>query len=444
MSSGFEDNYNFDKVTYIIIDLGLKLTKVGFGNEPEPRKIIFTPNFFDYEKFMKEDTKYQMNRFMKMNASDKEIINIMSSPNTNILLAEKFIPLTKLPNLKSLLCYSVDNKKIKFEIESFVYNIFYNILQLKKQQRDKNYVCLLCVDFALKNILLDKYQILIKTILENQLIHSIRLLPKNILPIFTTGLTSGIVLEIGYLNTTITPINNGTPYLDKIQTITMGSFDLEKILKRKIIEENILISVQKRKINDTESFSNNIIKYLDDLVVKSTICVNKKLSMSIKEDENKLKGDQDFSKIDYCKDVQDFQISFLTRVVLGETFFGDANNEEINIAYSLLKVILDLKNEDRRKLSQNIVLSGGSSMLMGFYKKLIDEIIYLLNYTEFEELKNLKENIKIHKIIFPRNCLTWIGASILSNYERYNIKNYSITKEDLENKSIEKILSYYN
>jgi len=152
MSIGFDENYNFDKVTYIIIDLGLKLTKVGFGNEPEPRKIIFTPNFFNYEKFMKEDTKYQMDSFMKKNASDKEIINIMSSPN-NIILAEKFIPLTKLPNLRSLLCYSIDNNNIKFEIESFVYNIFFNILQLKKQQRDKNYVCLLCVDFSLKNIL---------------------------------------------------------------------------------------------------------------------------------------------------------------------------------------------------------------------------------------------------------------------------------------------------
>jgi hypothetical protein len=39
----------------ILIDIGTKLTKVGYAFESEPRKIIFTPEFFDYSKMLNDD-----------------------------------------------------------------------------------------------------------------------------------------------------------------------------------------------------------------------------------------------------------------------------------------------------------------------------------------------------------------------------------------------------
>lgn len=419
MSLLYEDNLNFDKVTNIIIDLGFKLTKIGFGNEPEPRKIIRTPNFFDYEKFIEDDTLIQM----KSQSSDSP-----SHIENNLYFA----------NVKSLMLYKRDIQKLKYEIEEFAYNIIYNVLQIKKQQRDKNYVCLLCVDFSLKNCFLEIYELLVKVLLENALILCVRLLPKKILPVFCSGYSSGIVIDVGYLFTTITPINNGFCYYDKIQTISIGASDLEKFIKRSIIEENIILPSNKKKIKNTEVFSKNIIKHLDDLLVRCGICVSKKISSLIFElnsDENKLFTEHDYSKVDFYKDTQDFQISFLSRVKIGENFFGNVRNDEINIAYSLLKVILSLKNEDRKKLSQNIILAGGCSMLIGFYRRLIDEINFWIENIEFNELKTLYDSncIKLHKIIFPRNCLTWIGASLISNTDKLNLKPLSILKDDFEN-----------
>jgi actin-related protein len=64
-------------------------------------------------------------------------------------------------------------------------------------------------------------------------------------------------------------------------------------------------------------------------------------------------------------------VSLLNRINLGEYFFGNINNDELNIAYSLLKVLMNLPNEDRNKLCRNIVISGGGSMAVGFYKRLV-------------------------------------------------------------------------
>jgi hypothetical protein len=51
---------------------------------------------------------------------------------------------------------------------------------------------------------------------------------------------------------------------------------------------------------------------------------------------------------------------------------------------------------------------------------------------EFEQITTLKDSIRFHKILFPRNCLTWIGASLLANFDKISFKYVGITKEEYE------------
>jgi actin-related protein len=65
----------------IIIDIGTKLTKVGYGGESEPRKILPTPMFFNYEQYMEDDTMRQWrynepeNKIEKLNFEVLVIVN---------------------------------------------------------------------------------------------------------------------------------------------------------------------------------------------------------------------------------------------------------------------------------------------------------------------------------------------------------------------------------
>ncbi len=73
MNSLYDDALLYDRPINIIIDLGLRLTKVGFGNEPEPRKIIPSPSFFNYELFMQEDTELQIQNQNRKSSQDNEV-----------------------------------------------------------------------------------------------------------------------------------------------------------------------------------------------------------------------------------------------------------------------------------------------------------------------------------------------------------------------------------
>jgi hypothetical protein len=64
---------------------------------------------------------------------------------------------------------------------------------------------------------------------------------------------------------------------------------------------------------------------------------------------------------------------------------------------------------------------------------------------EFDNLRVIKDVIHLHKIVFARNCLSWLGSSLLTNYDKINLNKYTITKEmiDIDDIEINKIMKFY-
>ncbi len=60
---------------------GLKLTKVGYSGESEPRHIIPTPEFLLYEKYMKEDTKkhIEAREFDQNNLEERMLFQVIKT-----------------------------------------------------------------------------------------------------------------------------------------------------------------------------------------------------------------------------------------------------------------------------------------------------------------------------------------------------------------------------
>ena len=78
----------------IIIDLGLKVTKIGISKEPESRKIISTPELFHKDKYLNFQNQF-----------------------------------------KNIFFYKKTYEEIKLKIEEFIDYIIVYILQFKKNQQ---------------------------------------------------------------------------------------------------------------------------------------------------------------------------------------------------------------------------------------------------------------------------------------------------------------------
>ena len=182
-------------------------------------------------------------------------------------------------------------------------------------------------------------------------------------------------MDSGYVSSSIIPINEGLPYLDKIENINVSASDLEKELKIFIIDENYTNPISaKSKIKEIDVFSENLNKCLDDLLTRTIICVNKKVNDLLQDPVEFAKIKNEMTKVEFNN--ISFNISLMKRVILGSRLFGDYGNDEINFAFSLLKVIKSLNCEDRPKLCGNIVLSGGLTTTFGFYKRFVNKYFF--------------------------------------------------------------------
>ena len=375
-----------DQNLTIIIDLGLKVTKIGISKEPEPRKIISTPELFNKDKYLNSSKQFE-----------------------NILL------------------YKKNYEEIKLKIEEFVDYIIVYVLQLKKPPAEHYNCCLLLIDFNTIKHFRYFYELFSSCLLSYKEITILRIAPKNIFPIFVSGYGSGIIFNGGYLFSNISIINNGVCIFNK--EIPIGISYLEKQFKNMILSDDIL----KGEIlpEEFDSFKNNLNLYIEDILIKNCVIVNKKISNQLHDNSIKLTGEDKYSLIDGYKNLLIFKISFVKRVLIGEQLFKE---KEGNISYEILKILLNkVPCEIKRKICSNIILSGGMCMLLGFYQRFIDEINEFLLNEEFQRLNTIKNDIKIHKIIYPRNCLCWVGASLISNFENVNFSNREIIKDEHDN-----------
>ena len=388
----------------IIIDFGIRYTKVGFGGESEPIKILQTPSLINLEEYFEEES---------------EKSNILSFLKTT---AHK-----------------------RLEIEEFASYIINDVLHLYKSDIKYTFYCYILFDLDLKENFRDIFSSFVKYIYETfTFIASIKIIPKQIFPIFVSGFYSGIILNCGYSFSSITIVNNGLEVINK--KIGNGSCDMQKILYNIIIND-VKQGKNGNKIdeNNFEILKKNLVKYMDDLMVRITYILNKKVSNEYKQinSSEEAKEKEVYTKIGFYGDIPIFKIDFNTRIILGEKLFGE--NNENNLAYLMLKTLAEnVPCEIRKKIGSNIILSGGLTMLEGFYQRFLDEINFIVdNNKEFIKLKGIRNYLRVHKIIYPRNILNWVGASLFFGINKNNYPGNEINREihdnekKIENKKID-------
>jgi actin-related protein len=204
-----------------------------------------------------------------------------------------------------LLNYVKQVDEVKFDIVHFINNIFYSTLQLQKMRRERYYNVIIIFDLYVEK-LLNIYKLIAETIFDYPIINSIKIIPKNILPIFASGGSSGIIIEVGHLFTTITPVHNGYPYQEQVEVLSISTSDQLRHLKNFILEDN---RESKTKIKAPNQFTNSLITHLNDLYVRSAICVTKQISNNLIENKTEQRALQsDYCKIDCYSDIPEFQV----------------------------------------------------------------------------------------------------------------------------------------
>jgi hypothetical protein len=81
-----EESSVADRSMNIILDFGMKFSKVGFAGEIEPRKILRTPSLYDNDKFLNDSAKAKIANYERLQLQNSENTNTDLNPSIVIIL----------------------------------------------------------------------------------------------------------------------------------------------------------------------------------------------------------------------------------------------------------------------------------------------------------------------------------------------------------------------
>eukprot|EP01039_Chlorochromonas_danica_P002140 gene2140-2334_t len=242
------------------------------------------------------------------------------------------------------------------------------------------------------------------------------------LTVYASGRTCGLAVECGAGLTSVVPVFEGFPLKHAQITAKLGGQDISAALKRLFNEKNVQIDLNsakivKEKLSYVRGYQNrDMPQTMNDTM---TFCLPDGNDVTV---ETKILRD--------CNEVL-FQP--------GKTA-GIATNSDSTDLLSYMSESLCLCDDSVRKdLAQNIIISGGTSLLPGFGDRLQRELPGRLSASADPKIQSIASLVRVVPsssyrepgYTLQRKHAAWIGGSLLGSFETYHT-NLKITRQEWE------------
>jgi actin-related protein 10 len=205
------------------------------------------------------------------------------------------------------------------------------------------------------------------------------------LPIYITGSDSGLVVDVGFNETRVLPVMDGFPITSALKAIPVG-----------------MSSVHKRFLAECKQEAELSRPQTETVVLRNCFV------SGVKSDDVKAEVKKE------NLDGRTVDVPYRARATAANTLFGD-NEDTFNIARSVVDSLRACSIDSRAALVRNVVLCGGTTMLPGFRRRLLDEVDIILGNDPL--VRGLKSKLSLFESPFPPNIQQFVGASLVSSLE---------------------------
>ncbi|CAG8653621.1 16303_t:CDS:2 [Cetraspora pellucida] len=276
---------------------------------------------------------------------------------------------------------------------------------------------------------------------------SISFAPSHMLALLTTGCTTGLVIDVGHLETTVLPTFSARPLTPFVRTTPLAGRALTQRLKELISAygsmiippSTNLVPVHAKYLTPAvlEDIKTRFI-FVSPITVEATVGVAEKtLVEDMEEKYSSVSSATDVSyPITISKNGRERQMGTLIipswiRERCAEVLF-EGDEDESSIVGCALECLLKTPMHLRRPLFSSILLIGGTTLLPNFQQRFAQEVLRALNKDrKFKPLSGLADHFEFLEDngsgkVFVANCRAWVGGNVFQINSRLNV-TYTFT-----------------
>ena len=215
-------------------------------------------------------------------------------------------------------------------------------------------------------------------------------------------------MDVGHKEATVVPVYEGVPILSSWQSHGQAGQALQEAVKHDIVTRG---KISGDDTDVTEVVTDEIVR---DITLRCCFTTNinrGRILQEIRENkEAKEKLTDPVPSVKYPLSGSLYlEVDGLTREGCSELLWS-YDNDYISVASIILDSISCSPVDTRHQLADNLIITGGTSMIRGFYSRLNQELLHLLTTPKYEHLKIT--NFKVHKLPSKANYCAWLGGAI--------------------------------
>ncbi|VVC29477.1 Hypothetical protein CINCED_3A022296 [Cinara cedri] len=258
-------------------------------------------------------------------------------------------------------------------------------------------------------------EILAKVLFITYEIASLCFVPSHCASLFTLGISTALVLDVGYKEAVLIPVCEGVPVLRLWQAMPLAG---------EIVEEQIKTRVDIGQLTLNQS----VDVIAEDIKARTCFVTLRKRAKILATGQS---IEPKTTNVEYHIDGER-SVSILgdVRETVYDVLFEE-NIDEMSLTTMILETLNNSNVDIRLKLAENIVLIGGTVMAKGFMARLKEELLEKLKSSKYSKLKITK--FKFHVSPVYENYISWLGGSIFGSTNNLNI--LSQTRENYINEN---------
>ncbi|CAO0796179.1 unnamed protein product [Mucor circinelloides] len=397
----------------VVLDIGSLYIKCGFSGESSPRHLVPTWSYLSKSR----DSDGEV---MRVNKELNELysLDIMAKGNLN---------------------------DIEERLKKLLHDIYFRLLLTDPKSR-KVIIC----ESPLAPVILK--QMIAKLLFDYFQVPSISFVPTHLMALLTTGITTGLIIDVGNLETSVLPIYVSRPLIPYISTTPLAGKAVTRRLKDLLFEHGRFIPPSNLHLSlaPHNNIPDNILtpELLEDIKTRVIFCSPLMIGQQQYQDPSSLleayKNFSSATDLYYPITLKDGTRATLLlpgwiRERAVEVLF-EGDEDEPSIAQCILDSLLKLQPDLRKPLISSMLFIGGTSLLPGFQSRMKQELLRIMRDPLDYEKRRYGALLRLHKSvkfidnpeekgagrIFMNNVRGWIGGSLVGSLK---LSGEEITKE---------------
>jgi actin-related protein 10 len=258
-------------------------------------------------------------------------------------------------------------------------------------------------------------------------------LPSQPLSLIPLNKKSGIIVDVGYSETTVLPVVSNSPLTHAMISNPIGAKTVHSRISQLLksypcsLPEGYILEDGIDSDPDAKALTHPL-----DAVILEDLCLQLCYVQTL--------GSGNDNASQYVPYIDRFgrlyRISKHVRAEASNILFRDEDKETPTVVNSILSSLLALSVDLRAKTAHKILLVGGTSLMRGFSTRLMQELeLQVVSNPKFESLKALSGHFEfLESAKFYHPHLQWIGASVDATIEGTHTANQIQSSEFLQNK----------